>query len=333
MQAVFRSRSGFTLVELLVVIAIIGILVGLLLPAVQAAREAARRMSCQNNLKQMGLALHNYESTFRILPPAMFGHPVNSHTLDDDGFGWQVAILPFIEQQALYQLVNPNGQGGMLQDDGIRSAFRPTIPVVDPSLPGLHPGANTVVSTYVCPSSALPQFVPANWVIPGDTISRVIDPDQNKAVGAATNSYKTAGGSCFGDFGVMHALKEINSCVRFADITDGLSNTIAIAESAYVTDTGSTEFRDWPTWIGAYGDGGDETVRTNGRTNSPINCQCNPNRMRQAINDDCAFSYHPAGAQFAFADGSVHFISENLDIATYCNLHDRRDGNVLAQWK
>ncbi len=98
-------RRGFTLVELLVVIAIIGILVGLLLPAVQAAREAARRMSCSNNLKQMGLALHNYESTFRKLPPGAYGasqlrgEPSGE---DDDGFGWMVSILPYIEQQPLY---------------------------------------------------------------------------------------------------------------------------------------------------------------------------------------------------------------------------------------
>lgn len=110
MKTGFRSRDGFTLVELLVVIAIIGILVGLLLPAVQAAREAARRMSCQNNLKQMGLALHNYEGVFGKLPPAMFGSPMNGNTLDDDGFGWQVAILPFIEQQNMYDLMQPNGQ-------------------------------------------------------------------------------------------------------------------------------------------------------------------------------------------------------------------------------
>ncbi len=307
------------------VIAIIGILVGLLLPAVQAAREAARRMQCSNNVKQMGLALHNYESTFKVLPPAIFGHRTNGHTLDDDGFGWQVAILPFIEQANMYNQINPNGQPGALGDAGVRSAFYP-------GLTSPHPGGDQTISTYRCPSSALPATVPATWTIPGDTVSRVIDPDQGLAVGYATNDYKTAGGSCNGDFGVMHALKEINSCVRFGEITDGLSNTIAVAESSYVSDTGSSQFRDWPTWIGAFGDGGDETVRTNGRTNSPINCQCNPSRMRQAINDDCAFSFHTGGATFAFADGSVHFLSENLAIATYCNLHDRRDGQVLGEW-
>lgn len=189
------------------------------------------------------------------------------------------------------------------------------------------------MSVYRCPSSALPDFVPATFTISGDTVSRVIDPDQGLAVGYSTNDYKGAGGSCNGDWGMIHALKENNACTAFRDATDGLSNTIAICESSYVTDTGSSQFRDWPTWVGAFGDGGDETVRVNGRTNSPINCQCNASRMILAINDDCAFSYHPAGAQFAFADGSVHFLSENLDMSTYCNLHDKRDGQVLGQWK
>ena len=321
----WRKQRGFTLVELLVVIAIIGILVGLLLPAVQAAREAARRMSCGNNVKQMALALHNYESTFRRLPPAMFGHRDNGHTLDDDGFGWQVAILPFIEQDSLYQLINPNGQPGVLGEQPIRDVFYPGVP-------SPHPGGNTRVSTYRCPSSALPDIVPATFTIPGDTISRAMRPATILAVGYATTDYKAAGGSCFGDFGMMHALKENNATLKFADVTDGLSNTLAFGESSYVTDTGSTNFRDWPTWIGAFGDGGDETVRINGRTNSPINCQCNPTRMILAINDDCAFSYHTGGAMFGFGDGSVQFLSQNLDMATYCNLHDRRDGNPIGNW-
>lgn len=320
-----NHTRGFTLVELLVVIAIIGILVGLLLPAVQAAREAARRMSCGNNVKQMALALHNYESAFKRLPPALFGHPVNGHTLDDDGFGWQVAILPFMEQDSLYQQINPNGQGGALGDQPTRNVFYPGIP-------SPHPGGKSQVPAYRCPSSALPDFVPASWVIPGDTVSRVIDPECALAVGYATSDYKAAGGSCYGDYGMMHALKENNASCRFADVTDGLSNTIAFGESAYVTATGTTQFRDWPTWIGAFGDGGDETIRINGRTNSPINCQCNKNKMILAINDDCAFSYHTGGAQFGFGDGSVQFLSDNLDISTYCNLHDRRDGNVLGNW-
>ncbi len=325
MRSTQSRSSGFTLVELLVVIAIIGILVGLLLPAVQAAREAARRMSCSNNVKQMGLAIHNYEGAFKKLPPALFGHRDNGNTLDDDGFGWQVALLPFIEQQSLYNLINPNGQPGALGDAGVRATFYP-------GAASPHPGGTTVVSAYRCPSLALPEFVQPTFTIPGDTVARVLDPDQGLAVGYATSDYKGAGGVSAGDFGMLHALKENNSCVRFGDVPDGLSNTIVLGESSYITDTGSSQFRDWPTWIGAFGDGGDETVRINGRTNSPINCQCSPSSMILAINDDCAFSYHTGGAQFAFADGSVHFISENVSISTYSNLHDRRDGQVVGEW-
>ena len=111
----FRKKSGFTLVELLVVIAIIGILVGLLLPAVQAAREAARRMSCQNNVKQIGLAIHNFESAYRYLPPARidaapgfpvveFGVPAPPTGTISHGPG--LLILPYLEQNALYSAYN-----------------------------------------------------------------------------------------------------------------------------------------------------------------------------------------------------------------------------------
>lgn len=139
MRTTQRRSYGFTLVELLVVIAIIGILVGLLLPAVQAAREAARRMQCSNNTKQMGLALHNYESTFKKLPPALFANPFASQ-YDDDGFGWMVAILPFIEQQNLYMQINPNGQPGALGRQEVRDVFYPG--VGNP-----HPGATAIAQS------------------------------------------------------------------------------------------------------------------------------------------------------------------------------------------
>lgn len=334
-------RSGFTLVELLVVIAIIGILVGLLLPAVQAAREAARRMSCSNNLKQMGLALHNYESTFKKLPPGAYGasqlrgEPSGE---DDDGFGWMVSILPYIEQQALYDLINPNGHFGVLGNQTIRSRVYPEIPVGQ-----VFRGGDRIVSTYRCPSSALPDRVPAMWVVPGSQLvgGGAVPAQHPMAIGHATSDYKGAGGSCNGDFGVLHKLWEAPPA-RFADITDGLSNTIAVGESSYVTTnvsasqrrtTPPASFRDWPTWIGMFGDGQDETIRINGRTESPINAQVNPNTMAFAINDDNAFSYHPGGAQFAFCDGSVQFISQNVAIQTYCNLHDKRDGVPIGSWE
>ena len=122
-----NSRSGFTLVELLVVIAIIGVLVGLLLPAVQAVREAARRMQCQNNLRQIGIALHNYHSAYQTLPPA--------YTTDANGnrlHSWRTLILPFIEQRALHQQIDLSKPW----DDPVN------LPI-----------SQTVVPTYACPST------------------------------------------------------------------------------------------------------------------------------------------------------------------------------------
>ena len=334
-----RCDRGFTLVELLVVIAIIGILVGLLLPAVQAAREAARRMQCSNNLKQMGLALHNYESTYKAMPVALMGNPSGS-ALDDDGFGWAVSLLPFIEQTNLYNRINPQGTPGALGNAAVFNSLYPGLTMV--------PGGDAKIPTYKCPSSALPDVVPANWAIPGAPNSA---PNQfPRSVGYGTNDYKTAGGSCtypgkpIGDDSVMHKIRERRH-VKFGEIPDGLSNTLALVESSYVTSTTSganrranppapaTNFRDWPTWIGAFGGGQDETVRTNGRTNSPPNCQCKPSTMYQAINDDCAFSYHTGGVQVVFCDGSVHFISENIDMTTWCHLYSKEDGQVLGQWQ
>ena len=341
-------RKGFTLVELLVVIAIIGILVGLLLPAVQAAREAARRMQCQNNLKQMGLALLNYESTYKRFPLAAMTHPerncsagpdCGSSPYDDDGFGWQAAILPFIEQTNLYNqlqgIVLPDGTPLPYGTYGALEIYADAAGRGNPI-----PGGQTEISAYLCPSSAMPTVSPDAWSIPGAPMAGVNRRDQ--AVGYGTTSYKTAGGSCFGDFGLMHKHNESpEGGRRIASVTDGTSNTIAVAESSYVTGGGLSarwggsttgeRIEDWPIWLGAPGT--DESIRTNGRTSAPINAQTSPARMIDAISNDSAFSYHIGGAQFCYVDGSVHFLSENLDINTYCNLHDIRDGNVLGEWE
>ena len=333
MQTNRWPRNGFTLVELLVVIAIIGVLVGLLLPAVQSARESARRMQCSNNLKQMGLAMHNYESTYKKLPSALMGSsPARSEPSgeQDDGYSWAVAILPFLEQTNLYNQLDANGlaRGVPLGSFGIMKRYRSA----NPSSPVI-PGGQTKLSVYRCPSSALPDIVPATWTVPGST--NAVPPNANQpCIGYATIDYKGAGGSQRGDFGVLHKLWERPNNTAFGDITDGLSNTILIAESAYLTGnntTTPTAFEDWPLWIAAPNT--DESIRTNGRFNSPINCQCKPSTMVRAINDDCAFSYHVGGAQFAFCDGSVHFLSENLSQQTNSDLNDRSDGNVLGQWQ
>ncbi len=126
---------------------------------------------------------------------------------------------------------------------------------------------------------------------------------------------------------------EIPGGRNFADIVNGLSNVIMIAESSYVntSKTAATTINDWPTWIGGLGE--DEQIRTNGRTTAPVNCGCKRNNWMTWLSDDCAFSTHPGGAMFLLCDGSVHFILENINIHTYCNMNSVGDGNPLGNWK
>jgi prepilin-type N-terminal cleavage/methylation domain-containing protein/prepilin-type processing-associated H-X9-DG protein len=309
-------NSGFTLVELLVVIAIIGVLVALLLPAVQSAREAARRTQCQNNLKQMGLAVHGYEDTWKRMPSSLMG---GETSCQDDGLGWGLALLPFMEQKALYdQIAIPANTKPCALGDYFRANNKPI------------PGGETPLKTYRCPTSMLPKVVPPLWALPG---GGNLPPQNDIMIGYAINDYKSAGGSCWGDDGVIHKWMEAPGNRRFAEVTDGLSNTLMIGESSYVTGNSTTapsRVEDWPIWIG--GPSTDESVRTNGRTNSPINCQCTATTMVKAINDDCNFSYHSGGAQFVFCDGSVKFISQNIAMTTYCNLHSMRDGFPIGDF-
>ena len=203
-----NRRRGFTLIELLVVIAIIAILIALLLPAVQQAREAARRMSCKNNLKQMGLALHNYHGVFKTLPPGYRFKP-NSPS---DGLGTaNVSLLPYLEQANLQNLIDP------------------TIPwyLLTPNLARQH------IAVFVCPTDPASNpttypFIAALGVPVGDTF--------------ANSSYAYSKGwddaLCFSPgFGAPPVTRKsgvfaFHSKTRFADITDGTSNTFAIGEAA-----------------------------------------------------------------------------------------------------
>jgi prepilin-type N-terminal cleavage/methylation domain-containing protein/prepilin-type processing-associated H-X9-DG protein len=200
----FLSRNGFTLIELLVVIAIIAILIGLLLPAVQKVREAAARAKCQNNLKQIGLGLHNYHGTLGALPPGFSAtNPAATANETQPGWGWSAYLLPYIEQGSLYSALNLN------------------LPVEAPSN---APGVANIVGMYLCPSDsvATATVAVANYLNPATTI-----------VMAGPSSYAACVGSdeCdVFDLAPLNGVFYCNSKIRLTDIVDGTSTTILVGE-------------------------------------------------------------------------------------------------------
>lgn len=330
-----RNHTAFTLVELLVVIAIIGVLVALLLPAVQAAREAARRSHCQNNLKQHGIALNSYADGRKRYPVGVQGG-IGSNI--DDGYGWATQLLPQLEQQALFQLIH-NKQAvtntGKMPYPGIfQRHFQATGKII--------PGGDTVLNVFRCPSSQLGSHATnmgSAWV---------------RANGYATSDYKACTG--LGDNGIFfkpddginakwNGDRMLYTRTRPEDVTDGLSQTIAFGESGYylIQRSGGRSNR-WPVWIGGYGNEADEAVLFKTESEAPINCEINPksldgfverataNRPPGPRDDDCAFSWHEGGAFFAFADSSVQFLRDEIDMKMYQNLGTKNDGNVIGQY-
>ncbi len=294
-------RLGFTLIELLVVIAIIAVLLGLLLPAVQKVREAAARMSCQNNLHQIGLALHNYHDTQRSFPSGFVClQPQANPDYTSPGWGWAALLLPYIEQGNLAQQIN----------------F--TLPIEDPS----NLAARTMIlKLYVCPSDR------------STGVLTIFDKGNVSLAQAATNSYAACHGvgidldEELDDFNGMFSR---NSHVRFADVTDGTSNTLAIGErGAFFTRAA---------WAGAVSFG--TTRLTPG---APVN---NPNVIEDAptqalahidvetINDprgdpEDFFTPHTAVAQFLFADGSVHSMNISVGLSVLQALSTRNGGEAV----
>ena len=303
-----RIRNhGFTLVELLVVIAIIAMLVSLLLPAVQGAREAARGIQCKNNLKQQGLALLNYHD-------AQNQYPIGVYTtgVGEQGYGWATKILPFLELPGVYDLIKQNYiPGDTTPPWEVSGIFARSRTAVEG---GIIPGGGTIIPVFKCPSSPVPATVTSSGL--------------NKGYG--TSDYKACNG--FADRGIFfHVSDGLNagySTVNIQKITDGTSKTIALGESAYVPAP-----NDSPVWIG--GILSDESTLFKTQPPSVINCSIGPKTFPgQVIDDDCAFGWHSGdGAQFVFADGSVHFLSANIEWITYQNLGDRADGQPLGTFE
>ncbi len=247
-------RRGFTLVELLVVIAIIGILVGLLLPAVQAAREAARRMQCSNNMKQIGLALHNYSSAYSSMPAGCNGIPNAAGTnFNGHGWTWHASILPYLEQTTLYDAIQ--GADGMGNELGDQNSGKPLVVKA------------TTLSLFWCPSqpdvrsgSQKNGYQPANYN--GNMGTRIGNGNDDCICTGIANlaDMQTKPWGCMNGNGIFF----VRSRVRFSDVIDGLSNTIFVSE---VPDSGGDV-------VGQFSAGCDRRVMFSGGadSNPPRKC-------------------------------------------------------------
>lgn len=303
------SRSGFTLIELLVVIAIIAVLIGLLLPAVQQARESARRTQCTNNLKQLGLALHNYHDNFNALPPGWIGVTGNAaNTEGISGFGWAMHLLPFVDQGALYSQLNPN-----------RSCFSTT----DNSL-----ALRTMIPAYRCPSDPSTDF----WNLaeegnPSNILANL--PTANYVASFGTQGYEDLceaapfpAAQCRGDGLFYH-----NSSTRLRDITDGSSNTVMVGE--HRTDTRPSTIvatgLEWhSTWVGLVAGGEEAPARFLGVSDHT------PNHPSLHIDDYS--SWHAGGVHFLFADGRVRLVNENVDYRLFQGIATPSGGEDIGEF-
>ena len=323
------SRPGFTLVELLVVIAIIGILVGLLLPAVQAAREAARRMQCSNNLKQIGLAIHNYESATKRIPPgAIFYGGVQVdigrfHGQSNQRGSMLVFILPYIEQTSLY------------------NQFDFTMPVNETRMPDPANASGgmylkgMIVPSYICPSDINAPISPGNNQIQPANYHPSFGPSAAISNNSACSCPLFATFQAFSQAGTGGNANPAGPFSRygydypgtFSFVPDGLSNTIFVgevrADSSGHVQAGWSHSNKWGifTQIPINFDTSEPDVATalaKGKT--ACNARCN-------WNAEVGFkSRHTGGAQFVFGDGAVRLLSQSIDMINYNRLGSRNEG-------
>ncbi|HEV7280107.1 MAG TPA: DUF1559 domain-containing protein [Pirellulaceae bacterium] len=348
-RSLVRGRTGFTLVELLVVIAIIGVLVALLLPAVQAAREAANRMSCGNNLKQLGIGLHNHHDTKKVLPPG--GHndspPIGPNVNGNWGSSWMVFILPYIEQGPLYdrfQFTDGSGWTGTSATNNANAARGVQIPIYFcPS----SPLTNVAISAHGIPDNMAPTYVgisgAVNGLIPGYTESRIANP--TGSAGCCSGGIASGGGT----------LVRGNAKLKFASITDGLSNTLIVSENGDFLTTANGSKVDWRASAQHGFIIGSQWRAAPPAHNNADNRTFNMTTVRWPINDkkgrsqgtagwpdagNCGAlgvcsnastnlplnSAHPGGVMGLMGDGSVRFISETTAMSIVAAAATRDDG-------
>ena len=310
-----RGPTGFTLIELLVVISIIGVLIALLLPAVQAAREAARRAQCTNNLKQIGLAIHNYQSAYGVFPPGYSSRwksdGGDQGTAEDDighGWGWASMILPQMEQRPVYDAIN----------FGMTMTF-----------PQNTTAQFIRFNNYLCPSDNPRKLIPVRDEDNANTIYTV----------ASANYVGMFGTGEIGDApGAGNGMFFRNSRLEFSDLRDGSSQTLCVGERShnlsYVTWTG----RSIGGWLHKTTSFEGGTDRFNAEPEEaftmilgPVgleNGSRTPNDPEAHVED--YWSYHPGGVNFLFGDGSVHFLKNGINPGIYRSLATRAGGEIVG---
>lgn len=323
-----NRRSGFTLIELLVVVTVIAVLIALLLPAVQQAREAARRTHCKSNMKQIGLALHNYHDAFLVFPPG-------ETNTKDIGYGmaghaWQAFVLPYLDQLVIHSQLNWNLPGWI---------WPPVVETIDPN----HTMAvNTVLTVYLCPSSTQNSKVNINPSNPAHPPNKHGNCEYVGIAGSDRNP--RAGWENASNRGALF----LNSRTSFRDFIDGTSNTMLVGEFSGVTEcqalnSGGGTSNSSLSWdIGNQcGNcaGGEMTyaIKTiafppNGAFfwNDADARRCPP--VLSVVSRAALKSNHTGGIHIGLTDGSVRFLSQTINQITYKNLADRADGDVLGEF-
>lgn len=342
------ARSGFTLVELLVVIAIIGILVALLLPAVQAAREAARRMSCGNNLKQLGLALHNYHDSFKTFPPGAASGGIRN---GDWGFSWFPHILPFIEQSTMHDQLFIDGRHPGWADRG-QSAGR---------VNGQNFN-NIAIKSFLCPSSPLeplgnvgrggfrhtkPHYVGISGAANGNSRNQPPQfPDdgfRNNPSNQQRNCCSCCGsvtpGGVKSNSGILighgwGGKPRYMAAVKLSEVTDGTSNVMAVSECGDWFIEGNGQKRQVNSNHGWLMGSPQPWERMFNITTVRYPPNTKDNTLPGTGNNDGPnngiYSAHPGGVQATLADGSVRFIPDTIDLLTLKRACSRNDAGTVT---
>jgi prepilin-type N-terminal cleavage/methylation domain-containing protein len=310
MVASARRRFAFTLIELLVVIAIIGVLIALLLPAVQAAREAARRTQCRNNLKQLVLALHNHHDTYGRFPAALhqFRNPADDATW---AHSWTPHILPFIEQQAVHKLYRFD----LDWDQGANSAAGGPIRIT--------------ISTFLCPSAPQTGRHANRGVLDYAATTERTWP--NNFVSAAMRPHVQPGDPNYiGILGHTKARENRTGERTFADITDGSSNTMMLAECAGRNRRFHMGREDASlSWSAGPWANPNSRLEIGGCDPANPTATIGP-RAVNCVNNKEIYAFHPGGAHLGMGDGSVRFVSENISLDVVLSLLTRARGDLLS---